>query len=68
MAGRVKLPTTIDRRREAWMAFPGISPNHCNVMCSSNMQCLVSQLLVEDSPLSCAVGVQEPPKLVHFDV
>ena len=29
---------------------------------------LVSQLLVEDSPLSCAVGVQEPPKLVHFGV
>ena len=38
MAGRVKLPTTIDRRREAWMAFPGLSPNHCYVMCSSNMQ------------------------------
>ena len=29
---------------------------------------LVSQLLVKDSPLSFAVGVQEPPKLIHFGV
>ena len=28
MAGRVELPTTIDRRREAWTAFPGLSPKH----------------------------------------
>ena len=51
MAGRVKLPTTIDRRREEWMAFPGRSPNHCYIMCSSNNYAvLVSQLLVEASP------------------
>ena len=69
MCGRIKLPTTIDRRREAWMAFPGLSPNHCYVMCSfNNYAVLVSQLLVEDSPLSCAVAVQEPPKLIHFGV
>ena len=29
---------------------------------------LVSQLLVEDSPLSCAVAVHEPPKLIHLGV
>ena len=29
---------------------------------------LVSQLLLEDSPLRCAIGVQEPPILVHFCV
>ena len=31
MSGRVKLPTTIDRRREAWMTFPSLSPNHCYI-------------------------------------
>ena len=39
MSGRVKPPTTIDRRREAWMAFPGLSPNHCYVVRLLNMQC-----------------------------
>ena len=69
MAGRVKLPTTIDRIREAWMAFPGISPNHCNVYSVLvEYAMLVSQFLMEDSPRSCAGGVQEPPKLVHFGV
>ena len=31
MSGGVKLPTTIDRRLEAWMAFPSLSPYHCYV-------------------------------------
>ena len=39
MCGRVKLPTTIDRRREAWMTFLSLSPNHCYVMWSLNMHC-----------------------------
>ena len=37
--GRVKLPTTIDRRRKAWMAFLSLSPNHCYVVCSLNTYC-----------------------------
>ena len=36
MSCRVKLPTTFDRRREARMSFPSLSPNHCCVMCSLN--------------------------------
>ena len=36
---RVKLPTTIDRRRKARVAFPSLSPNHCFVMYSLNMLC-----------------------------
>ena len=43
MSGSVKLPATIDRRREARMAFPSLSPNHWYAL-------LVTQSLWEDSP------------------
>ena len=39
MSGRVKLPTTVGRRREGRMAFFGLSPNHCYVMLSLSMHC-----------------------------
>ena len=39
MSGRVKLPTTIDRRRVVRIGFPSLSLNSCYVMCSLNMQC-----------------------------
>ena len=47
MYGRVKLSTTIGRRRGAWVAFPGLSLNLRNVLVEYAV--LVNHLLVEDS-------------------
>ena len=45
LSGRVKLPTTIDRRREWWMSFPSLSPNHCYVMCSIVIEPVIGEIL-----------------------
>ena len=42
MSSRVKLPTTIDRRRDTRMAFLSLSPNHCYVMWSLNLRYRIS--------------------------
>ena len=68
MSGRVKTPNHNRPETGGVDGFP--QPFSKSLLRNVLVQyaVLVSQSLVEDSPLRCAVGVQEPPKLVHFGV